>query len=177
MFFADWNRTCLPKGIRWPWNVFQEVLEWRIANPSEQDTVSSTQAQDEFRQIQTSDALQMFGKLPAMRQCSYVDISIEELSSFVAWSAKSKFDDVQKLYDASDSLNACEKCEHITEKPVDVLAVDRFLKSVATHSMLLRAMQTTKRAQEEKSIEVVGQTGINNDSYCFGLTDHIIDGD
>ena len=80
-----------------------------IANPCTQDTVSSTQAQEEFRLIQTSDVLQMFEKLPAMRQCSYVDISIEELSSFVAWSAKTKFDDVQKLNDAWDSLNVDEK--------------------------------------------------------------------
>ena len=71
-----------------------------------------------------SDALQVFRKLPAMRQCSYADISIEELSSFVSWSAKTKFDDVQKLHDGWDSLNVDEKCEHIVEKLVDVLAAD-----------------------------------------------------
>ena len=86
--------------------------------------------------------------LPAMIQCSYVDISIEELSAFVAWSAKNKWDDVQNLHDAWDSLNAREKCEHVPEKPVDVLAVDPFWKSVATHSMLLRAMQPKKGAEK-----------------------------
>ena len=34
-----------------------------------------------------------------------------------------------------------------------------------------------KGAEDEKSIEVVGNTRINNESYCTALTDHIIDGD
>ena len=60
---------------------------------------------------------------------------------------------------------------------MDVLAVDRRWRSVATHSMLLRVMQPKKGAEKETSIEVVGTTKNNNDSYRTGLTDHIIDGD
>eukprot|EP00931_Biecheleriopsis_adriatica_P070199 TRINITY_DN4398_c0_g2_i1.p1 TRINITY_DN4398_c0_g2~~TRINITY_DN4398_c0_g2_i1.p1 ORF type:complete len:769 (+),score=224.24 TRINITY_DN4398_c0_g2_i1:105-2411(+) len=89
---SSWRSSLVPSTIRRPWRVFEEDLEYRLAEPpaatagdAQPGQEDTEEARRHLENVLADGALKVFQRLPVVKQRSYAEVSIMELAAFVSW--------------------------------------------------------------------------------------------
>ena len=121
---AKWQGWSFPPDIRRPWEVFQNDVSDRWEDSRGLREELQYAIREEHRAVQKLGALRAFQALPACREQTYTDISLQEVSAFVAWSATCGLADATKRAAVWTRLDADRKFGYVAHNWRAVLAKD-----------------------------------------------------
>ena len=108
-----WRGARIPADIRRPWEVFQDDVSdrWELSGGLRDRRQFALE--EDLRAVQKLGALRAFQALPACRKRTYTDISLQEVSAFVAWSATCGLADAKERAAAWAGLDEDHKHDHV----------------------------------------------------------------
>ena len=127
---AKWQGAGVPPGIRRPWTVFHEDLQYSIEDDNDLPSETLLQYQEDLHAVQELGALQAFQALPACRQRAYAEVSLQELSAFAAWSATCGPADAMERVAAWTGLEPALKAGHVPT--IGVRSLQRILRGMCS---------------------------------------------
>lgn len=120
-----WQSRQIPSTIRRPWRVFQEDLEYKMADES---YGSRALEEQQLAAVQVSGARQVFLTIAENLQRAYAEVSLMELAAYACWcrsrSHTSDTDSEEELEEIWDGMDADDKVEWVPEDPRSALALD-----------------------------------------------------
>ena len=168
----DWNSSCVPRGIHLPWNIFEDDVKEYIDNTSNQKNAEYRAKLKQYRDIQDSNALQVYQKLQARNQLHYVNISAMDLSAFAAWSFQQENHNVEHLCDRWQSMSKLDKSKYIPNAPFDILADDQRWHDFAAHRSALLEIASSEDEERKQENESMDTSKSYNNSLLTELIQH-----
>jgi len=83
----DWQSSLVPPTIRRPWIVFQEDIEFKLADLASEGLPVDPSLRDDLTSIKIKGVRAVFGDLPQDQQRAYAEVSLMELSAYARWRA------------------------------------------------------------------------------------------